>query len=176
MSLLSIAAGAASAGTTLPAATASTTSTTATTGTTLTTGTSTASTTSTTAAAALWESVQIRVLEAGGFDVVANSGVAFVAGVLVHVVAGIELPRELYRPRAHQHRGIFDRHFVFDCFGTGASEPLHDTHVLRLRVQWRRAGNTGVRHCGFAVEIQCLYNQRVAIPSSSGLAQVLLDR
>src|SRR5262245_55744335 len=86
--------------------------------------------TTTAAAATLWEVLRVRVLEAGGFDVVTNGGIAFVAGVLVHVVIGLELPREFYRPRARQYRGIFNGHFVFDRFRTGASEPLYDTHVL----------------------------------------------
>lgn len=95
---------------------------------TLSAATLTAATTA--AAATLWKILRVRVLEAGGFDVVTNGGIAFVAGVLVHVVIGIELPGELYRPGARQHRGVFNGHLIVNRFGTCAGEAFNDAHIL----------------------------------------------
>ena len=39
---------------------------------------------------------RIRAFEAGGFDVVTDGGVAFVAGKLVEAVVGMKFPGELY--------------------------------------------------------------------------------
>src|SRR5262247_2179782 len=68
--------------------------------------TCTTSTTSASATACRRCGLRVRALEAGGLDVVTDGRVAFVAGILVHFVLGVELPRKLYRPGPRQDRGI----------------------------------------------------------------------
>src|SRR5580658_9613041 len=117
----------------------------------------------------------MRPLKSRILDVTANRPVPLVAGVFIHLILVVQLPRERGGPRTYDYLRILHLDFVIDCVVGGTREAFGDPQVYRGRVERWRTGNTGIGHVGLPIKVRGLDDQRIALPVAARFSQPLFD-
>src|SRR5262245_34983940 len=113
----------------------------------------------------------------GRFNVVPNCGIAFMAGVLEHLIVVVEQHGISHGERSRcQNRGIFDLHREVHRGRSRTRKALRDFHIRRRRLQ--RTGRTGDARAGQfreTVEVRGLDDERIPFPMPARFPLPFLD-